>query len=206
MTVKHRRHRQHGNPFNIRGPIPRPDWEQIYGRQAPFALDVGFGPGAFLLELARRHPEWNVLGLEIRDFFVQDVLSAARQLGLHNLHAMVANANTHLQELLDDESVIFVSLNFPDPWFKKRHHKRRVINEAWLDLLSRKMLPGASLHYASDFEEGALQAKELLDGHAAYHAPRPGFLPESTTGIVSERELTHQRRGEPIYRLHYIKL
>ena len=198
-----RRLRQHGNPFNIRGPIAAPDWHELFGREAPLAIDIGFGAGRFLIALAQDRPMWNVLGLEIRDHWVEQVLAEAETLGLTNLHALIANANSHLADLVPDRSVVFVSLNFPDPWFKKRHQKRRVLRQDWLDLLTPKLLPGAELHYMTDYQPGAQEALELLRAHPGFASPEPGFAAESTTGLRSERELTHQRRNQPVYRLRY---
>ena len=194
-----RRRRPHGNPFHIRGPVEKPDLAALYGREAPLAIDIGFGAGAFLLELARRRPAWNVLGLEIRDFWVDEVLSAARAEGLANLHAVVANANVHLDDLVPDGSVVFVSINFPDPWFKKRHHKRRVVRTEFLDVLARKLAPGGELHYASDYGAAAEEALEIVRSHPRFEV-RGGFAESSTTGIETERERTHTRRGDPIFR------
>lgn len=201
---KRERHRQHGNPFHVRGPVEVPDWESLYKRPAPFALDIGFGPGMFLLELAQKNPQWNCLGLEIRQHLVDGALQGAREQGLDNVHAMVANANTQLMDLVPDKSVAFVSLNFPDPWFKKRHRKRRVLNEAWLDLLGHKMMPGGEFHTMTDYEIAAIEAQEILQAHSSYEDQCGGFAAETTTGIVSERELSHQRRGHPVYRQHFI--
>lgn len=200
--TRRRRHRQHGNPFNIRGPIELPNWEEVFGRAAPFAIDVGFAQGRFPVELARQHPQWNVLGLEIRDFWVEQLNDAARESNLRNLRAILANANSHLAELVPNESVIFVSVNFPDPWFKKRHRKRRVVNREWLDLIARKLMPKGELHYVSDYGPAAEEALELLREHPAF-VGEDRFLETSTTGILTEREITHQQRGEPIYRLLY---
>src|SRR6478609_1711806 len=114
IATARQRHRRHANPFTLRGPIGVPDWQAIYGREAPFAIDVGCGPGRFVWGLARLHPEWNVLGLEIRAHLVAETLAGAREAGLTNVHALVANANLHLSALLPPASVAFVSVNFPD--------------------------------------------------------------------------------------------
>lgn len=199
------RHRHHANPFTVRGEIEPLELDAVFGRSAPVALDVGFGRGAFLLELARRHAEWNVVGIELRPFLVDDVTQAARAEGLHNLYAMVANANEHLSTLLPDGCVAFAAINFPDPWFKKRHHKRRVVNREWLELLSRKLVPGAQVHAMTDYAQMAhvlLKAFEALPCFVNL-AGAGKFAPESTTGIMTEREVKHQGRGEPIFRLHY---
>ena len=201
MTSRRARYRQHGNPFNVRGAIEVPDWDAIYGRAAPFAIDVGFGAGRFVIELARQHREWNVLGLEIRDHWVDNVRRSATELGLDNLHAMIANANTHLDELIPATSVAFVSINFPDPWFKKRHHKRRVVRRDWLDLLATKMLPDGELHYMTDYESAAAQTLELLRDHPDFVGAEGGFVAASSTGILTEREVSHGRREHPVFRI-----
>ena len=200
-----KRHRRHANPFTVRGAVEVPDWEAVYGRSAPLALDVGFGPGRFIVELAQRHPEWNVLGLEIRQHLVEQARAEAAAAGLKNLHAMLANANLHLEELLPDASLAFVSVNFPDPWYKKRHHKRRVVRPEWLTVLSKKMRPGAELHAMTDYEPVAMQILDTLEAAAGYvNIDGPGgFAIESTTGIVTEREIKHSGRGERIYRLRF---
>ena len=199
------RHRLHANPFNIRGPIAAPDWPAIFGRRAPFALDIGFGDGRFTVELARRHPEWDVIGLEIRQHLVDGLLEAGRSAKLANLHALLANANLQLDGLLPEASVAFVAVNFPDPWFKNRHKKRRVVNPDWVRLILPKLLPRAEIHAATDYEPGARQILEVLDAEPALDNldGHGAFAAESTTGILTEREITHTKRGEPIYRVRY---
>jgi len=201
----HRRRRQHGNPFSIRGPASIIEWSAVYRRVAPLALDVGCGPGAFAVELARQHPEWNVLGLEIRPHLVASVLESAATLGLGNLHALLANANLHLSEILPDASVAFLALNFPDPWYKRRHHKRRVLSADWLRSLAPKLRVGAALHVMTDYEALALYMRAVLDATPwLVNLDGKGqFAAASTTGISSERERVHERRGESIYRLRF---
>jgi tRNA (guanine-N7-)-methyltransferase len=199
------RYRQHGNPYHVRGPLEVPDWPRVYSRDAPFAIDVGCGPGIFLLELAKRYPQWNVLGLEIRQPWVANVLEQARFQGITNVWALVANANVHLDELVPDSSVACISLNFPDPWFKRRHHKRRVLNRDWLAVIEAKLRPGGSFHLMTDFEPIAQEAYKLLEDPPHLRNETGGFCKESTTGIQSEREISHMRRGHPVYRLHYRK-
>lgn len=182
-----------------------PSWLEVYGHEAPLAVDIGFGAGRFLLALAQQRPTWNVLGLEIRQHWVDDVQQAARAAGITNLHAMVANASIHLADLIPERSVVFTSLNFPDPWYKKRHHKRRVLTAEWLDLLARKMIPGAELHYMTDYEAAAIEALAILERHPDFSSPSSGFQTASTTGIPTEREHAHSARNEPIYRLRYVR-
>ncbi|MEL6341383.1 MAG: tRNA (guanosine(46)-N7)-methyltransferase TrmB [Myxococcota bacterium] len=199
------RHRIHGNPFSVRGEIEVPDWRARFGRDAPIAVDVGFGRGAFLLDLAAQHPEWDVVGIEIRDHLVRAVRDEAQQRGIRNLDALVANANMHFHALFNDKSLAFVSVNFPDPWFKKRHHKRRVVKTEWLDVVARKMCAGARFHAMSDYEPIAQEMLEVLDAHPRFEniQGRGAFAAHSTTGITSEREVSHSGRAQPIYRMHF---
>ncbi len=205
MSRKQPRMRIHRNPFTVEAPEV-PEWNKVFGRTAPMALEIGFGPGEFLLGLAEKHPEWNVLGLEIRDLFVSNVLKAGEAKELHNLFAMVANANLHLSELVPDHSLAFVAINFPDPWFKKRHQKRRVLSTPFLQVLSQKMIAGATLHYMSDFEEGALEAQHLLRAHEAFAGEQEGdFIEDSTTALWSARERSHTKRGHRVFRLLFVR-
>jgi tRNA (guanine-N7-)-methyltransferase len=200
------RHRIHANPFSVPKPDPMPNWDEAFGRKAPIALEIGFGIGGFLLDLGEKHPEWNVLGVEIRQHFVNGVLKQAGLRNIHNLRAIVANINRDLDELLEDQSVAFVSVNFPDPWFKKRHHKRRVIQSSFLDVLARKLVPGGEFHLMTDFTPIGEDALEIFEGRPEFeNLEGPGkFAKSSTTGIMSEREVTHMGRGDLISRLHYI--
>lgn len=199
------RHRIHANPFSVPKPDPIPSWDEAFGRKAPIALEIGFGIGGFLLDLGEKHPEWNVLGIEIRQHFVDGVLKQAELRGLSNIQGIVANVNRDLNELLEDQSVCFVSVNFPDPWFKKRHHKRRVIQNDFLDILVRKMTPGAIFHLMTDFTPIGEDSLEIFEGRSDFENLESAgkFAQKSTTEIMSEREVTHIRRGDPISRLHY---
>ncbi len=198
-----RRYRIHANPFNLREPIIPPAWAALFGRSAPIAVDIGCGQGAFTVELARRHPEWNVVGVEMRDHFVDGLNVLALSQGVPNLRAVLANANLHLDALFPPRSITWVSINFPDPWYKKRHHKRRVVQSEWLRVLSDKLLPGAEIHAATDYRELAVEMQARLTATPGFVPVVSGFAPESTTGILTERERKHLERGEPIYRLRF---
>ena len=203
--LKRRRYRQHGNPFTIRAPENRPNWLEIYGREAPFALDIGFGEGGFTTELAKHHPQWNVLGMEIRPHFIEWLLEAREKYQLQNLYGIVANANQHLDDYLPENSVEFVSINFPDPWFKKRHHKRRVVQADWLQSLLPKMKVGAQIHAMTDYQPVGEQIMDVFSSCPALQNDLGNgiYASESTTKISSEREIIHTSRGEPIYRMSF---
>ncbi|RYF03356.1 MAG: tRNA (guanosine(46)-N7)-methyltransferase TrmB, partial [Deltaproteobacteria bacterium] len=147
-----RRHRRHANPFTLRGPIEAPDWAAKFSRRAPLALDIGCGSGLFVQALAQARPQWDVVGLEIRPHLVQQTNERMAACNLGNALCILANANAHLGELFAANSVAFVSLNFPDPWYKKRHHKRRVMQPQFLQALQPLLCDGAQIHAMTDYQ------------------------------------------------------
>lgn len=197
------RHRRHANPFSILTDAVPLD-PAVFAKAQPLALDVGFGEGAFAIELARSHPEWNVVGLEIREHLVRWLNDGAEARGLRNLHAVLSNASTQLDVIVPDASVAFVAINFPDPWFKQRHRKRRVLSRAWLAVLEKKLLPNAELHAMSDYEPIAREMAKIMHAMPGWEvvAPFTSGGP-STTGIMTEREVRHSGRGEPIHRMAF---
>lgn len=205
-ALAQKRHRRHANPFTLRGPITVPDWATVYGRVADLAIDVGCGPGRFAVELAAAHPEWNVLGLEIRPHLVQATHALAAAAGVGNVYALRANANLHLPIILPTDSVAFLSINFPDPWYKKRHHKRRVVQAQWLEALRPALKTGASIHAMSDYLPVAEEMRAVLTALPDFvdQHPGPAWPQASLHGLTTEREQTHMGRGEPIYRMHFV--
>ena len=204
-ALARQRHRRHANPFTLRGPVAVPNWDVIFGRAAPMALDIGCGPGRFVCDLAAARPDLNVVGVEIRQHLVDNVLATAKELGLPHVHALLCNANDQLPGILPDNSLAFVSVNFPDPWYKKRHHKRRVMRNDLLDALLPKLRPGARIHAMTDYQPVGEEMLAVLNEHPAFQnlEPAGGLAPHTTTGLTSEREIKHLQRGEQIYRMHF---
>lgn len=201
------RHRLHANPFSLRETLPKVNQIEMFGREAPLALDVGCGSGLFTQHLAQKHPEWNCIGNEIRPHYVADVEEKREKNGLKNLRGLFANANLQLVDMLPDDSIVYFTHNFPDPWFKKRHEKRRVLNSRFLYDIRPKLKDGCELHIMTDYKPiGESMQKALME--TSFLRPLKGnhdFIPESTTGIFSEREITHQeKRNEPIWRMAYV--
>lgn len=134
--------------------LPWPaDWKEIYGREAPMIVELGFGGGDNLVALARENPSGNVLGVEIS---LPSLRRGARKLAFAGLqqHARVVqgDSRTVLWLLFRPQSISRVVINFPDPWPKAGHHHRRVINGPFLDLLATRMIPGAPLDIATDHQ------------------------------------------------------
>lgn len=200
------RHRRHANPFTFRETIVRPDYLRIFQREAPLEVEIGFGKGQFLVAMAAARPQVNVIGLEIRDFLVEGVLAQAKARGLTNVFALQCNANTAIDVLFQPGEVARFYVHFPDPWFKKRHQKRRVVTPETAAIMMRLLAPGGEIHVMTDYEPIALDIRECLEGAGFVNTTGPGtFAPATTTGFTSEREDWHLSQGDPVWRMLFRK-
>lgn len=127
------------------------EFESIFGRSAPCALEIGFGNGESLVEQAAARPEWDFLGIEVHEPGIGHCLLALERTGLSNLRLIAADAVTVLRDCVPRDSIARMNLYFPDPWPKKRHHKRRIVQPAFLDLVARALEPGGAFHLATDW-------------------------------------------------------
>ncbi len=163
---------------------PEPlDLEQLFGRSAPKVLEIGFGMGETTAEIARSHPENDYLGIEVHTPGVGALLKRIGELSLANLRIIQHDAAEVLRDMIRPGSLSGVHIFFPDPWPKKRHHKRRLIQPQLASLLARSLAPGGYLHVATDWEDYALQILEVLSNEPALantaerFAPRPESRP-----------------------------
>jgi tRNA (guanine-N7-)-methyltransferase len=163
------------------------DFDLIYGRSAPRCLEIGFGVGEVIGSLAERHPEIDYLGIEVHRPGVGRLLLRARQSALKNLRVICQDAVQVLRERIPDASLDEVLVFFPDPWHKKRHHKRRLLDADFVALLAAKLRPNGILRLATDWEDYARQmlaicnaepALETLSADQTYVA-RPDFRPNT---------------------------
>jgi tRNA (guanine-N7-)-methyltransferase len=134
-----------------------------FGREAPRVLEIGFGNGDSLVQLARDDPSSDFLGIEVHDPGIGHCMIAARAAGVHNLRLVGHDAIDVLQNQIAEGSLARINLYFPDPWPKKRHHKRRIVQPAFLELIASRMIPGASLHVATDWANYAEHIDEILE-------------------------------------------
>ncbi|WP_017325627.1 tRNA (guanosine(46)-N7)-methyltransferase TrmB [Synechococcus sp. PCC 7336] len=197
--------RNHVNPLNIQYQTPAapPHWERDYARlDRPFHLDIGTGSGRFLLTAARYNPDWNFLGVEIRRPLVERANAWVQDLGLDNLHFLACNINVTLPHLFAPEDLARVSIQFPDPWFKSRHHKRRVVQPQLVNQLACLLQPGGTVFLQSDIEAVAVEMEARFADHPAFentHGPHV-CLDCNPWGISSFREQSCLAKGLPIYR------
>ena len=168
-----------GVPF-ARAPL---DLDGAFGRAAPKILEIGFGMGETTAEIAAAHPGNDYLGIEVHTPGVGSLLKRAAALGLANVRVIQHDAVDVVEQMIPPASLDGVHVFFPDPWPKKRHHKRRLLQAQFIALLASRMKPGACLHVATDWEDYAQQILEVLSAEPALanaaegYAPRPAYRP-----------------------------
>jgi tRNA (guanine-N7-)-methyltransferase len=201
-----RRVRHHVNPANIAFRA-RTAEEMALPRQLPVEVELGCADARFLFELAPHNPDVFYVGLEIREPLVDEVNEQAASLGLGNLRAQFAHVNFDLESLFVDERLSRVYVNFPDPWFKRRHHSRRVMTPELADVLFRKIRPGGELFFQSDIWELALEAMSVLELSSFRNRLGPwSFARENPFAAKSLREVRCEERGMRIWRMRYDRL
>ena len=143
--------------------LPRP-WDvlRLFGREAPLEVEVGSGKGLFLQSAATRNPAHNFLGIEIATKYARFAAARAARSDLANVVMVHGDAQPIFADLLPDNSLAAVHVYFPDPWWKKRHAKRRVLNEQFVRHIERTLVSGGSLHYWTDVRERFDETLALL--------------------------------------------
>lgn len=140
----------------------RLDLDALFGRAAPRVLDIGFGDGEALVTTAAAHPDVDYLGIEVHEPGVGHLLILLERARLENVRVIVHDAVEVVEAMLPDASFDAINLFFPDPWPKKRHHKRRIVQPAFIAECARIMKPGALLHVATDWAPYAEHTVDVL--------------------------------------------
>ncbi|XP_059599175.1 uncharacterized protein LOC100266146 isoform X4 [Vitis vinifera] len=202
-------------------PAPVPNWCQVFKDSTlPLMVDIGSGSGRFLMWLAKRNPDsQNYLGLEIRQKLAKRAEFWVKELSLHNIHFMFANATISFKELVSayPGPLMLVSLLCPDPHFKKRHHKRRVVQKPLVDSIVKNLMPGGQVFIQSDVLEVAVDMRDRFDAESdllqhidtidpSMQCDEEGWLVKNPMGIRTEREIHAEFEGAKIYRRLYQKL
>ncbi len=159
------------------------DLENIFGRDAPKILEIGFGMGESTATIAQAHPENDYLAIEVHTPGVGSLLKQIEELPLSNIRIIQHDAVEVLRDMLADNVLDGAHIFFPDPWHKTRHNKRRLIQAPFVAQLVKKLKPGGYIHVATDWQDYAeqvlavLSAEALLENTAADYAPRPDYRP-----------------------------
>jgi tRNA (guanine-N7-)-methyltransferase len=205
--------RQHVNPLSskFQTPTASPEWEKIYIQQnLPLHLDIGCARGRFVLKMAQVEPNWNFLGLEIREPLVVEANRIRDEMELTNLHYMFANVNNSLVSLLSTLPVGMlqkVTIQFPDPWFKNRHAKRRVVQPELVTELANYLTVGGVVFLQSDIEFVAVEMCDRFQENPAFEKiGTTTWLAKNPLPVPTEREIATQNKGEPVYRALFRKL
>lgn len=185
------------------------DLDAVFGRHAPRILEIGFGMGETTARIAAAHPENDYLGVEVHTPGIGSLLKQIHEAGLKNVRIIPHDAVEVLQHMIPSESLDGVHIYFPDPWPKKRHHKRRLIQPAFVALVADRLKPGGYLHVATDWQPYAehilavLSAEPRLENTASGYAPRPEWRPMTkfeTRGLKLGHgvwDILFRKRGAP---------
>jgi tRNA (guanine-N7-)-methyltransferase len=188
--------------------LPRP-WEPtaLFGRLAPLEIDVGSGKGLFLVRAARARPAHDFLGVEIAAKYARFAAARLAREELSNARIVCGDAARLFREGLPDRASVAVHLYFPDPWWKKRHHKRRLISAAFVREVVRVLAPGGVLHYWTDVPEQFAQSIALFAAEPALAGPLD--VPEAPAQHELDYQTNFERRmrreGIKVYRAQFFR-
>lgn len=183
------------------GPL---DWGAIFGRSAPRTLEIGFGAGEALLEIARRHPAEDFVGIEVYRSGVGRLLGELEAHGLDNVRVLCADAEEAMPAAFAPGSLDRVLVYFPDPWPKKRHHKRRLVHAGFADAVARALKPGGVWRLATDWANYAEWMREVLDPHPAFeNIGGPDGFADAGERPETRFEQRGERKGHRVFDLAY---
>lgn len=183
-----------------------PDWEKVFGRKAPLELEIGCGAGGFALEHCRRHPELNYVAFEWRKKYAREVAHRAEKHGLTNLKVIEGDAREQVPLLFTPGSLSQLHLQFPDPWWKRAHQKRAILQPEFTRYLLTLLEPGGRFDFRTDVQDVGERGIKVLED-AGFHNPLGPlvFHPYDPEEAPSTRERRYLISGAPVYRARLVK-
>ncbi|WP_269604394.1 tRNA (guanosine(46)-N7)-methyltransferase TrmB [Prochlorococcus marinus] len=206
--------RQHVNPLSqfFQLPLTLPSKNVIFKKSHyPIHIDIGSAKGEFLIELAIKYPDWNFVGLEIREPLVSLCEKKRKQLELNNLKFLFCNVNVSLDEWLSDldyGQLKRVSIQFPDPWFKRKHFKRRVLKTSLLNSIAKAMSKDGEIFIQSDILKLIESMTNTIDKNRYFNRKYLGDLrcvDKNPYNVKTDREILSLKNNLLIYRAMYIR-
>lgn len=184
----------------------RLDPQRVFERNAPLIIEIGFGMGASFLETIENNLEHNFIGIEVHRPGVGAFLHQAQKKGVKNVRVYCHDAVEVLSQSIPDNSVDKICVFFPDPWPKKRHHKRRLIQPALVELMAKKLKQGGCLHLATDWENYAEHMLEVLRTSSLKNTSlTDDFVPRPETRPLTKYEQRGERLGHAVRDLIFVK-
>ncbi len=185
---------------------PRPlDFAATFGRSAPVLLEIGFGMGDATAQVAAAAPERDLIGVEVHEAGVGALLRHVGERGLTNVRIVRHDAVEVLREMVAPGSLAGVHVWFPDPWHKKRHHKRRLIQPPFVELVASRLAPGGYLHCATDWQPYAEQMLEVLSACPALRNTADGYAEKPAWRPLTKFEARGLRLGHGVWDLLFTR-
>jgi len=184
------------------------NFSEVFGRTVPIIIEIGFGNGESLAKMAAENPEMDYIGIEVHRPGVGHLLMLLEQQGIRNVRIYCHDAIEIMEEKIPNHSLAGVHLFFPDPWPKKKHHKRRIVSSAFADLLTKKLLVGGYFHAATDWQHYAEWMLKILEAEpklknmseAKGYCDRPEYRP------LTKFELRGLRLGHGVWDLIFVNI
>jgi tRNA (guanine-N7-)-methyltransferase len=181
------------------------DFDRLFGRTAPRILEIGCGMGETTIAIAAAHPQNDYLGIEVHGPGVGSLLKQIIAQDLTNLRVVQHDAVEVLRDMIPPASLAGIHVYFPDPWPKKRHHKRRLLQPPFVHELARRLAPGGYLHCATDWDEYAQQMLEVLGGETLLTNTADGFAPRPAWRPQTKFETRGLRLGHGVWDVLFLR-
>lgn len=190
-------------------PPPESNWDlgTLFSQTAETIVEIGFGMGASLATMAKAYPEKNFIGIEVHQAGIGSLVADLHDGDITNVRIAPYDAVTVFEHAIPDNSLAGIQIFFPDPWPKKRHHKRRLVQSEFIALIAKKLQQGGFIHCATDWEEYAYHMLTVLEDqpNLANQAGAGQFSPRPDTRPLTKFEHRGLTLGHPVHDLIYIR-